>query len=1003
MILSNPFNQHQFTEFVNNFLPDFSLDMRKVESGNSGFKEVLRLGSSSSIRTDVLIIRSSKNINNRISLTNSSFKIMKKFSMFRVLAVYVNDDETIWRLSLLTATPSFKDGKIVQSLSNPRRHSYVLGTEVGIATAKKYLSSLGPIADFEDLQYRFSVEAVNKDFYKEIAEHFYGLVGKYDEKKKLVVSPKLKIGGDSPDYQSVQHFGVRLLGRLIFLWFLKHKESSAGIPLLPSSLLELEQSKENFYLERLQPLFFEVLNKPLENREIRFSKEPYALVPYLNGGLFSPSTGASGDYYSDLDRKRIQIQNSWFSSLFSVLGMYNFTIDENLENDVDLSIDPEMLGRVFENLLAEINPETKLIARKSTGSYYTPRKVVNYMVDKAVESYLESVTKIDLTKIRALISITKIDDVEHPLNISERQKIAKAVLDFKCLDPACGSGAFPMGLLHKLAWVLGEVDPVGEFLETYEGEHLFTHWSRASRLQFLRKWQLIRDCIFGVDIQSVAVEIAKLRCFLTLIVDQEISDVDSNRGVIPLPNLEFKFIAANTLISLPDEGQMFLGDDPDLESKILKIKKNYFETTDPLKKVKLKGQYESLVESPPTLFKESLRNKLLKTYRPFDSNAVADFFNTRLMFNLEGFDIVIGNPPYVSADNSDKALKEIYKKQYSTAVGKYDLYYLFYQCGIKLLKRDSSLLYITPNKFCAADSAETLRNLFKTSGNMEILSLSKLNVFESASNYPVIATIKKTDSPGSLVFREALSLEDLEESSTSTYSLSRDQFSVLPKTVFPINVSAKKLEVVIKLCSTFPRLETLIDFSEGLRIPGEKEESTKRDFMIVKQYQFERWSPITEGSYITKSNLSKIVSNTSDRYLKAMKPKILVAEDALKISATFDGSRAIPQGGIYFGAPDDPWYVLGLLNSSVLSEVYAILFGGMHMGGGYLRYRKNFLEALPVPNADEGTKKQIGLLAKKAITLYGNGTELEEIEDQIDSLVAKSLELSKDEVATLIN
>ena len=180
MILSNPFNQQEFTDFVKDFLPNFKLDVRKVEPGNSGFREVLRLGSSPDVRTEVLVVRSSKNINSRISLTNNSFKILKTYSIYRALVVYVNDDETIWRLSLLTATPTLSsDGKTVLNLSNPRRHSYVLGTEVGVATARKYLSTKGKVRDFPDLEYRFSVEAVNKDFYSEIADHFYKLVGKY--------------------------------------------------------------------------------------------------------------------------------------------------------------------------------------------------------------------------------------------------------------------------------------------------------------------------------------------------------------------------------------------------------------------------------------------------------------------------------------------------------------------------------------------------------------------------------------------------------------------------------------------------------------------------------------------------------------------------------------------------------------------------------------------------------------------------------------------------------
>ena len=406
------------------------------------------------------------------------------------------------------------------SYSNPRRHSYVLGSDVGIATARKYLANMGPITDFENLQFRFSVEAVNKDFYKEIAEHFYDLVGRYSEKKEVIKKPVLKLPGKKTKIEDLQNYSVRLLGRVIFLWFLKQKMSNTGKPLLPPDLLTIKDSNyKNILHERVEPIFFEVLNKQIPQRESAFREGSYGQVPYLNGGLFHASDGEAGDFYSEtLKKSEIDIPDSWFIALFKTLDTYNFTIDENLENDVDLSIDPEMLGRVFENLLAEINPETGQVARKSTGSYYTPRAIVNFMVDETLTEYLIAKTAIADEKIRAVITTTKHDDVEHPLSDLEKIKIIKAISELQVLDPACGSGAFPMGMLQKLLWVVTQVDPDGdEYLESQDMEGT-EHWLTLSRLDYLRKRKIIRDVIFGTDIQSVAVEIAKLRCFLTLIV-----------------------------------------------------------------------------------------------------------------------------------------------------------------------------------------------------------------------------------------------------------------------------------------------------------------------------------------------------------------------------------------------------------------------------------------------------------------------------------------------------
>lgn len=180
----------------------------------------MKLGESISLSTSVIVIRGTRNLSSRVTLTNNTFKILKNYGIYRALVVYLNEDDSVWRLSLLTATPTFdSSGKVIITYSNPRRHSYVLGTEVGIATARKYLATLGKIKDFDDLQFRFSIEVVNKDFYKEIAEHFYELVGRYGDKREVLKKPVLKLPGKRTKIEHLQNYSVRLLGRIIFLWF----------------------------------------------------------------------------------------------------------------------------------------------------------------------------------------------------------------------------------------------------------------------------------------------------------------------------------------------------------------------------------------------------------------------------------------------------------------------------------------------------------------------------------------------------------------------------------------------------------------------------------------------------------------------------------------------------------------------------------------------------------------------------------------------------------------
>ncbi len=512
-VLSSSFDISKFKDFVSEFLPDFKEDERKVDIAKSGFLSVTKLGESESLVTSVFVIKSKKSLDGRISLTNNSFKILKSHSIYRALIVYVNDDDSIWRLSLLTLTPEFDNsGKVVINYSNPRRHSYVLGSDVGVATARKYLLSLGKVSDFDDLKFRFSIEAINKEFYSDIAEYFYDLIGTYDSSGKHLRRPLLSLPGH-PTHLENQEYAIRLFGRIIFCWFLREKKSANGLQLLPSEVFDGDlASKKEILREVLEPLFFECLNKQFEDRKKEFTKDDYGLVPYLNGGLFHPNEGKGGDYYPIKGNDNgVVIPNDWFLNLFKTLKTYNFTIDENLDYDVELSIDPEMLGRIFENLLAEINPETGESARKTTGSFYTPRRIVSHMVDMCLTKYLLNETNVSESQLTALMSINTLDDLDFPLNFDEKNQIVDKLYALKSLDPACGSGAFPIGLLQKLVFLLEQVDSDFEISKKKFGKTFFAGKEHLSRNKnYLRKLALIRDVIHGTDIKPVAVEISKL-------------------------------------------------------------------------------------------------------------------------------------------------------------------------------------------------------------------------------------------------------------------------------------------------------------------------------------------------------------------------------------------------------------------------------------------------------------------------------------------------------------
>lgn len=443
-------------------LPDYTVDKHEVEFNNELFSKVTLLGESK--RCDITVFEVYINEgcqNRRVGITQEMFRILRNLQINNALVAFSNADAQNYRISLLTSKYEFDGDKIVKILSNPRRFSYSLGFGTKTKTAYEFLIKKGKVDSLDELIQRFSVEVVNKQFYAQIATAFTELVGGERNGKKY--EKLLNLHG-VVEHNKYAEFGVRLIGRIMFCWFLKEKRSENGISLVPDDMLSTDtvNNSVNYYHHILEPLFFELLNTNQHWRKREFQNDYYNQVPFLNGGLFSPHT--DDRYKYDIVNKCgkygvVSIPNEWFNNLYTVLNEYNFTVDENTAYDIELSIDPEMLGRIFENLLAEINPETGENAKKSTGSFYTPRDIVDYMVDSSLCEYLKNKTNIDEVRLSALISYTKEDDHLAVFNKSEKKRIINALYTITVLDPACGSGAFPIGMLQKIVYILQELDP----------------------------------------------------------------------------------------------------------------------------------------------------------------------------------------------------------------------------------------------------------------------------------------------------------------------------------------------------------------------------------------------------------------------------------------------------------------------------------------------------------------------------------------------------------------
>jgi type I restriction-modification system DNA methylase subunit len=1022
--LSESYNEATFTRFIQDFFPDFVSDNRNVPAQKDIFPSITLLGESEKLRTSVLVIKTNLGVNSRISLTKASFKILKNFSIYRALIVYLNDDQTIWRLSLLTAQPVLMDGKVIQTFSNPERHSYVLGSDVGVATARKYLLNMGRVSDFDDLKFRFSIEAINKEFYNDIAKYFYDLIGTFDSTGKLLQKPLLSLPARASHIEN-QEYAIRLFGRIIFCWFLREKKSIKNIQLLPSEVFDSHTNpKVNILKDVLEPLFFECLNKPMIERDKTYTLDAYQLVPYLNGGLFHPNEGSGGDYYPiKKSLKGVEIPNEWFINLFNTLRTYNFTIDENLDFDIELSIDPEMLGRIFENLLAEINPETGESARKTTGSFYTPRRIVSHMTDMCLTQYLMNETSISEEQIKSLITIDSLDDLEHPLNDVEKNQIAEKLYSLKSIDPACGSGAFPIGLLQKMVFLLEQVDSDFEISEKKFGKTFFA--GRQHLLEnknYLRKIVLIRDVIHGVDIQPIAVEISKLRCFLTLIVEQEVVDDLDNRGLEPLPNLDFQFVCADSLISLDEQKQLSFGENSRLEEELALIRDEFYSTNSSKRRETLKIKYLEYAKEELNLFGESSRTTQLKSFQPFFVNNQATFFDSKTMFGVETFDIVIGNPPYVRLSHLDEivatGLKSKYSEQRLGQVRNWadDLYVHFIFKAFELVKPNGLVCFITSDSFIGLEGKERVRTLFLEKDLIELIRCPKETfgatiytaIFLVSNNQTRSDTYKAShfDYPNfDFIVDAVIRKEYVRNLPNRRLAFQEDKLMFRMLAEDKVGKYLKVIDAGIDSGNVRPKMFF-------------KEAKSKVDKKLLQGKQIERWaiwwdSPSAkykycDPTYMPKDNLgtgrggnkpskSKEYWNYrrgGDEKFHYLPERILMRQTADNIFAAYQN---LEEDGQFYtdhtlytiinrNENISLKYFLGILNSKLLNHIYQLL--SMQEGKILAQARTALVEELPLIYEASQESKLVKIVDELISARRTNhGCDVSEIEKRLDSLV----------------
>ena len=1076
MNFNKPYDKGSFLTFLDDFLPDdltFSEESLSLNIKTQYTKAVKKLGEVKSLRNlKVIEVRHQSEHDPRVSVTREIFKLMSEYTYQHALVVFYSDVSENYRISYVKMQPKIEDGELKKEKSNPRRYSFYLGPDAKIATPYNFLKEKGRVDSVEDLENRFNVEVVNKMFYQNIANLFSRLVGKENENTEY----ELKLPTSKTNYEARQQFTVRLIGRIIFCWFLREKESAAGVPLVPKEVLSKAalEKRDGYYHQVLEPLFFELLNKWRSHRKEDFKTDVYNQIPYLNGGLFTPQ---DNDYYTSEEKQAINnnivdIPDEWLAELFDILELYNFTIDENTSFDVDLSIDPEMLGRIFENLLAEkINPETKENARNSSGSFYTPREIVDYMVDASLTEHLKEKTNISIDKIEALISHDLTDDEDHPLTEKEAQTVVDVLSELTILDPACGSGAFPIGALQKIVFMLQQADPDAElWLESQiddvppEMKAKIKREFEADNHDYLRKSAVIRESIYGVDIQPVAIEIARLRCFLTLIVDERVDDEAENRGIEPLPNLEFKFVTANTLKKLPEEesrqADLFEADEG--IEKLSRLRDSYFSASagqrDRLEKEINRTQKDMLNYLIDIGSKSSERSKALSNWEPF-TNQKSEWFDPEWMFGEEAFDIVIGNPPYIQLQKDSGKLANMYLNQnYNTFERTGDIYSLFYERGIMLTKENTGLLtYITSNKWMRAGYGESLREYFSGKNPLKLLDFGGFKVFESATVDTSILLIKNEENQDEL---EAAHFEDdykrgqdirdyvegnkvsLPKQTSDTWHIASKEELDLKKKIEKIGKRIKEIDVSIhrgiitggdkvfiisqdkynSLTSEDLKNEKILEpVLKGADIM--RYECSQKRYLINTHNGYvlsegDEKKAVNIGNYPSiKSYLDSHWDDIDGRYNQGDTPYNLRScsfiEEFNKQKIVWgniasEGSFCLTEPGVYVNAPANMLtsdsislkLLIGIMNSIVFSWLFSQI--GIDLGRSF-EWKKQYINEIMVPPSTEQGNQKIEMLVEKIQEKKKAGKDSNELENKVDELVMDLYELTDEEKEIIRN
>lgn len=1036
--------------------------------------------------------------------------ILKQLDVYSAGIFIYYDPDGNFRFSLIY--PEYYGPR--RKWSNFRRFTYFVSKKL---TNKTFLQIIGDgdFSGLEKIKEAFSVEKVTKTFYTDIANWYFWAV-------KNSVFPK-----DAESEKNGRNIAViRLITRLIFIWFMRERglvsDDFFNKNKVGEILKDLTPDKTTYYKAVLQNLFFATLSTRQRDRKFRSEirshkgynpdfgnhavyryheyfrrpekiKDYFGKIPFLNGGLFECLDDKKNkiyiDGFSSTNKNQPSVPNFLFFSdetsidlnaeygtankkykvrgLIDTLSSYNFTIDENDPNDQEVALDPELLGKVFENLLASFNPETASTARKATGSYYTPREIVDYMVTESLKQYfrthLTDVSDLD-EKLANLFSPENSDNLFDSL---QSKRAVNLIESIRIVDPAVGSGAFPMGILNKLVFILSKLDPDNKLWKQEQlnavdknipdpvmkkklKDKVIEQFAEKN-FDYGRKLYLIQKCIYGVDIQQTAVEIAKLRFFISLLVDEKIDKGKENWGIEPLPNLDYKIMVGNSLIellnpkllakTLDQERNRLIEEldrskaeyatvyDTDIKKRLrekinsmVRILVNYDqreEKEDTWRKLLLhQGQTkifeDQSIQSSFGDMEEKLSRKLEKLDKLKDI-LDTDHFEWHLNFNevfneKGGFDVVIANPPYLFGEYLPKSEKEYFTSNFDVAKGQFDVYWLFLEQGIRFLKQGGLMGWIIPDSLLARQEPKIVRRLLLA--KTQLLNIIHAGLVFSGTGVSAVVLVcrKGKAEEGSVVkigrFDENSFLSDYQE-------VSQDGFLNQPNTEFTIfsddqwgNVQ-KKIEQASSPLTEFVTISRGEEFGKAslTKQPGEGETTILagadiEDYLIHQPTHF-----INSAQIRKKTELYQA-------------PKLVIVKTGDKLACALDEEGIITLQSVYnLRAKDksvDLNFLLGILNSKLLTH---------YVRKRYTGYKKLFPQitqgqilSLPIAKLTQPKKKKFAdklrVSVRRTTNLnmhllkYKSGTrkqkdlalETDQLKREINQVVYKLYDLTPEEI-----